>query len=71
MAIVLCCLVGLMTVPYIRAETGSSKALHHTRAAILHVSSVADTLHLVTGVVADRTEFFCRCGLFTNRIAAP
>lgn len=70
MAIILCCLLGLMKVPYIRTETVSSKALHHTRAAILHVSSVEDTLHVVTGVVADRISFFHRCGL-TNRILAP
>jgi len=56
MAIVICCLVILMMVPYIRTETGSNKALHHTTAAVLLVISV----HLVTGFVADWTEFFCR-----------
>lgn len=60
-----------MMAPYIRTETGSNKALHRTMAAIYMLSSVTDTVHLVTGIVADRTELICRCRLFANATVAP
>jgi len=69
MAVVLCCVVGLMTVPHIYEP--KQVPIKHTTAAILQVISVNDTLHLVTGVVADCIESFCTCGLFANRKAAP